>query len=288
MAEVIAKALVEKMGVMSSRLIAFIGAKGGVGTSVLAQAMAWGIADMLAEKVMLVDPSGGWSTMSVGLGFEPTTTLAEAARAVASRDDERIKRMLFAASERLSVLASGGDGLLDPTVNAEQMEGLLDYFLAHYPVVVADLSHTDVSLAAAALGRAHQVIVVSTPTLTSLRHARSLLQEIKERKGNSDSGVHMVVNMQGAAPGQEVPRADIEKALGLKNAAIIAHAPKTFLQMENEGRKIIEDREGREIVKAALLPLAQRLLSLSPTAEEALPQKSGGLTGLLSKLTVKG
>ena len=83
MADVIARTLVDRLGVTGSRLIAFVGAKGGVGTSVLAQAAAWGVSDILKQKAVIIDGAGGWSTMSVGLGFEPSTTLAEAAKAAA-------------------------------------------------------------------------------------------------------------------------------------------------------------------------------------------------------------
>jgi len=43
LAEVVARTLVDRLGVSSSRLIAFLGAKGGVGTSTLAQLSAWGV-----------------------------------------------------------------------------------------------------------------------------------------------------------------------------------------------------------------------------------------------------
>src|SRR5262249_39068953 len=45
LADVIAKSLIERIGVTDSRLIAFVGAKGGVGTSALAQAAAWGVSE---------------------------------------------------------------------------------------------------------------------------------------------------------------------------------------------------------------------------------------------------
>jgi pilus assembly protein CpaE len=81
MAEVCAKTLIEKIGVKGSRLIAYIGAKGGVGTSLLGQTAALGVSQFMDQKTFLLDTCGGWSTLSVGLGFEPSTTLVEAARA---------------------------------------------------------------------------------------------------------------------------------------------------------------------------------------------------------------
>jgi len=77
MAEVCAKTLIEKIGVTGSRLVAFIGAKGGVGTSLLCQSAACGVAQFMDQKTFLLDTCGGWSTMSVGLGFEPAERFGE-------------------------------------------------------------------------------------------------------------------------------------------------------------------------------------------------------------------
>ena len=61
-AEIVAKTLIEKLGVSGSRLIAFIGSKGGVGTSTLAQVAAWCTAENLDQKTLFMDAAGGWST----------------------------------------------------------------------------------------------------------------------------------------------------------------------------------------------------------------------------------
>jgi len=95
MAEVCAKTLVDKMGAKGSRLIAYIGAKGGVGTSLLCQAAACGVSSFMDQKTFLLDTCGGWSTMSVGLGFEPATTMIEAARASDAQDEDSLNRMIW-------------------------------------------------------------------------------------------------------------------------------------------------------------------------------------------------
>ena len=141
LADVMAKTLIERLGIGDSRLIAFIGAKGGVGTSALAHAAAWGVSEMLGQKTMLLDSAGGWSTASVGLGFEPSATLAEIARAAANNDEDSIKRMLFRASDKLSVLASGSDAMLEAPIEPEQFEQLLN--IDHAAVKIHIIYRTD-------------------------------------------------------------------------------------------------------------------------------------------------
>ena len=54
LSEVVAKALIDKLGTSGSRLIGVIGAKGGVGTSSLTQGLAWGISEKLKKNIRLL------------------------------------------------------------------------------------------------------------------------------------------------------------------------------------------------------------------------------------------
>src|SRR5690606_22025718 len=122
LSEVIAHALVEKLGASGSRLIAVTGAKGGVGATALTQALAWGLSENLKQKTFLLDSAGGWSSLGVGMGFETTASLIEAVRAAASRDEDTIKRMLVKPNDKLSILGTGMESLLDASVPAQQYE----------------------------------------------------------------------------------------------------------------------------------------------------------------------
>jgi pilus assembly protein CpaE len=289
LADVIAKTLIKQVGTTGARLIAFIGAKGGVGTSAMAQAYAWGISKTLGEKTILIDASGGWSVLGVGMGFEPSTTLAEAARAAANKDEDSLNRMLFKASDKLNVLASGGDTLLDPAANVEQLEEILSMVMVKYPVVLADLSGAAADLQSAVISRANQVVVVSTPALPALRQARSLIQEIKEIRGGSDKEISMILNMHGMSPANEVSKGDIEKALEFKPSAIVPFNAKVFAAAESEGRKVIDDKEGAVIVHNILLPVLAGVISGDYEGAKVSEDtgKEGLLGGLMSKLKVK-
>lgn len=288
LAEVLAKTIIDRLGVTGSRLIAFVGAKGGVGTSFLAQAAAWGVADLLGQKTILLDAAGGWSTISVGMGFEPSTTMAEAARAAANRDEDSIKRMLFKASEKLSVLASGGDVMLETPIDATEIEELLTMIMATYPVVIVDLSQASENLKNAVLGKASQIILVSTPTLPSLRLARSLVQEIKEQRGGETAGMEMIINMHGLAPKNEVAKKDIEQAMEFKISTILPFDPDLFMALESQSKKIVSDKAGEELVRKNILPLIQKILSAgSAEVESSSKDKGGFLSGLLGKVRSK-
>lgn len=291
MADVVVKSLIERLGVTGSCLIALIGAKGGVGVSALSQGLASGVAGVYGQKTVLLDGCGGCSTLSVGLGFEPSTTLSEAARAVENQDDDSLGRMLIKVADKsvgdaLSVLASGGEGMLEPTVTAEQFEDIVDMLMMKYPVVVADLSQAPHALQRVVLARANQIQVVATPSLAALRQGRSLIQEIKDVRGGEGENIALVVNMCGMAGKQEVAKADIEAAMGMKISAQIGFEPQVFMGAESAGQVVLADSAGRRLIETHILPVVRGLLGVSEVhdAKACDDVASGGfMAGILKK-----
>ncbi len=285
--EVIAKSLIERIGASGSHLVAVVGAKGGVGASVIAQTLAWAAAQNLNQKTMLMDASGGWSSTSVGMGFEPSTTLQEAIRAAENNDEDSLSRMIFKAGERLSVLATGGDVMLDHALIPDQLEHLLDMLVTKFPVVIFDLSQSPAMAKRTVLARAHEIIMVSSPTLPSLRLARTLMSEVKELRGGTAGAIDLVVNMQGMSPVGEVTKADIEAALECKPSAILPFNPKLFVGQESQSKKLADDKAGADILRA-LMPLIRAVVGdSSESAEQGEEEKAGGLGQLFSKLKSK-
>ncbi len=282
----IASTLIEQVGTSDSRLIAVMGAKGGVGTTVLAEALAWGSASDLNQKTFLMDASGGWSTLSVGMNFEPSTTLGEAVRAASEGNEDSLSRMVYQADEKLFVLSSGGDVMLDDSVEQEKFEALLEYLMGLYPVVVVDLSGGTAALKRTILTRAHLTMLVTTPTLPSVRAARTLLQEIKELRGGDIDDVEVVLNMQNYAPKFEVPKAQIQEGLERPPSVTIPFDPAIFVSTESEAVKLGDHNQGGSIVESLLAPV-RKLLAISVVEGQGSDVKKGGIGGILTKLKAK-
>lgn len=286
LSEIIAQSLIEKLGAKGSRLIAVVGSKGGVGTSVLTHGLAWSVSEKLKQKTFLMDAAGGWSTLSVGMGFEPATTLYEAVRAATNKDEDTLGRMFFQANDKLTVLAAGSDPMLDTSVQAQQYEDLIDLMMIKYPVVIIDLSGAIPSLKRAVINRAHELVMITTPTLPALRSARSLIQEIKLLKGGDLSNFDLVVNMQGLLPSKEVPAKDIADALDLKPTVIIPFDAKIFMGAENEGKKITSSKIGDEIIDK-LLVIAQNVLNTKSSPDKKDNVDTSGLNSFINKIFKK-
>ncbi len=287
LAEVIATTLIEKLGASGSRLIALIGAKGGVGTSAIAQAMAWMSADTMGQKTLLMDAAGAWTSLPVGMGFEPAASTAEAIKAVVARDHDSLRRMLYNVHEKLFVLATGTEPMLDTPAQIGQFEEILNMTMASHPVVIVDLSGAIPSVKKTILTRAHEIIVVTTPTLPALRCARALMQEIKKLYGGHERALDLIINMAGIAPGREVSRSDIKSALECDASAVIPFDPKLFTGADNDGKNIAADKAGAGIVEK-LMPLLQKIIQRVGGAQAAEQTPDDGLLGgILGKLKKK-
>lgn len=286
LSDIIAENLIDKLGASGSRLIAVMGAKGGVGTSALTQGLAWGLSETLDQKTFLMDAAGGWSSLSVGMGFEPASTLYEAVRAAGDKDEDTLGRMFFKANDKLDVLSVGSDTMLETSVQAPQYEELIDLMMIKYPVVIVDLSSAIPSLKRTVINRAHEIILVTTPTLSSLRSTRSLLQEIKLLKGGDLSPVDLVVNMQGIMPSKEVPKKDIADSLDMTPSAYIPFDSKLFVGAENEGKKLTRIKEGKNVV-GHMLPIAQKVLNQNNMAVPSVQENDSLLDGIVRKFLKK-
>jgi pilus assembly protein CpaE len=283
--DVIAQSLIEKLGTSGSRLIAVVGSKGGVGTSSISQIMAWGASDKLGQKTLLLDGAGAWSSLGVGIGFEPVASTAEAIKAVSAKDADSLRRMLYQASDKLAVLATGTEPMLETAGSIGQFEEILNMTMTSYPLVIVDLSSAIPAVKKAVLTRAHEIVIVTVPTLSSLRAARSLLMETKKLHGGEGKNIDLIVNMAGIAPGKEVGKADIKAALETDPQIVINYDPKLFIGLESEGKKLSSDKGGQEIVEK-ILPLIQKFISRDSTAVEAVPN-DGLLGSFLGKLKKK-
>lgn len=278
--EVIAKTLIEKQGITESRLIAFIGAKGGVGASSLAEATAEAVSTRLDQKTIMMDAAGGWSYMSVGFGTEPTTTFNETVRANQSPDQDALKRMLHIVDDKLTILATGSDPMLEDAVSAENFEAILNRLMLTYPTTIVDLSGATAPIKKLVVNKAHEIVLVTTPTLPSLRAARTLLNEMKDLKGGSGQQIELVVNMVGQAPTLEVSKSDIEAALDRKPSLYIPYDAKTFMGAQLAGKKLI-DFKGIDNIIEDLLVLCRKVIRAQDNASASTKKAEKGFFGEL-------
>lgn len=257
-ADVIASTLVDRLGTAASRLVTVVGAKGGVGTSSIAQALALGSSEICDQKTILCDAAGGSSYLSVAMGQEPVTTLKEVSRAALAEDDEKMARMLVDIDEKLCLLGSGGEPMLEEAIKVEDFEHIVNVLMQTFPVVVFDASAAPAPVQRAMLGRSHKIYVSTTPSLASLRSTRTLLQEIKTLRGDDDETdiVDIVLNMKGQNTGQEISKSEAEKALEHDIDHVVDFNAKLFVGAEMDGVKLSSMKDSQSLIEGLLSGLS--------------------------------
>jgi pilus assembly protein CpaE len=273
--KVIAKALVDKRGLSGSRLVAVMDAKGGAGATTVAQLLAWNIAEVQKQKTMLMDAAGSSGSVGIAYGLEPATTLAEAVRIGAGGSDDDMKRIVQGVTEQLSLLVCGGDAIMTESPDPDNYETLVNRVMQKHPVVVIDLSGASPGIQRRMLSRAAHVVLVTTAMLPSLRNARTLLTEIKNlRQGLS--AVDLVLNMKGAAAGEELGEKDIKAALDTEPALVLGYQPKIFAGGEATGKPVGQNKAATDIVRS-VSAMAARAAGTQPAAEEETGEKKDGI-----------
>lgn len=254
--EAIAKALFAMLGTSDSRLISFIGSKGGQGTTTMAHMASLALSENLNQKCFLMDAAAGRSTLWSQFGTAPTGTTIEAAKAAVDRDQEALGRLLHTVNGRLSILNTGVENILDHIVSAKAYEMLLDRMLALYPVVLVDLSGAPEVIQRNTVARSHAVFMVTTPRIDALSLARSMVEEVRNVRGGDDSVLNLIIN-QGGGNQQFMTDIDIARALSMEDFIPIPSNQKFFIGQETSDKSISASKQGQAMINQFVEPLAK-------------------------------
>ena len=88
------------------RSIAFIGAKGGVGSSTIAHNVAWAMSTLFKSEVVVADLDLAFGTANINFDQDPAQGIAEAVFSPERIDEVYLDRLLAQCSEHLSLLAA--------------------------------------------------------------------------------------------------------------------------------------------------------------------------------------
>lgn len=227
--DVLSKTLLDRLGASSSRITAFLGAKGGVGTSRMAQLTAHALAGA-DTPVTLLDCGGSWGIHAMTYGRDPLATLRDLATLARTQGDT-LDDVIHKISDTMSLVGVGGDAYLAHTLTSDGFEGIIDNLCKRHPHVIVDLSQSATGIRAMALAKSHDIVLVTNATPISLRNTRGLIREIHNMRG-PEGPLHVIVNETGLLPREELNAADIHEALGIKPCVTLEFQPDSFATLD--------------------------------------------------------
>jgi len=260
------------------RIIAVVGAKGGVGASTVAHNIGWAIARDLALDSVVTDLDLAFGTAGLDYNQDPPQGIADAVFSPDRIDTAFVDRLLSKCTDHLSLLAAPAtlDRVYD--FGAEAFDSILDSLRNTIPCVVLDVPHQWAGWTKHLLVSADDILVVAGPDLANLRNAKNLVDLLRAARPN-DRRPFYCLNQVGVPKRPEIPPADFAKALEDQPIAVIPFDPQIFGTAANNGQMIAEVSAGHKTAET-FRQLAQVLTGRA----EAKRARNNLFSPLLSKL----
>ncbi len=260
------------------RSIAFIGAKGGVGSSTIAHNCAFGISTLFTTEVILADLDLPYGTANIDFDQDPATGIAEAVFSPERLDEVFLDRLLTKCSDHLSLLAA--PSMLDRPYDFDRtaFQPVIEVLQRSVPVTVLDLPHQWTDWTRTVLAEADEVVITAVPDLANLRNTKNLIDALKKIRPN-DKPPQLILNQVGMPKRPEISAADFCEPLETEACAIIPFDAPLFGSAANSGRMISEMD-----AKAPTAEIFSQLAHLVTGRATIKKNKKGGLGRVLSLL----
>ena len=164
----------------SGEVFAFLGAKGGVGTTTVATNVATALAQLADGSTILIDLHLAYGDAAVYLGTEPRFSVIDALENVHRLDKAFLGGLVGHARGGLSLLASSDRASATP-VDSTSVRTLIESAARHYRYVVLDVPRSDVMIDA--LEPSSRIVIVANQELATVRAATRLSAALRQRYG---------------------------------------------------------------------------------------------------------
>ena len=262
------------------RSIAFVGAKGGVGSSTIAHNIAWSMSSLFGTEVVVADLDLPFGTANINFDQDPAQGIAEAVFSPERIDEVYLDRLLAQCAEHLSLLAA--PSTLDRTYDfdSEAFAQVIDIAQRSAPHLVLDIPHVWNGWTRTTLAQADEIVITVTPELANLRNAKNLVDTLKKLRPN-DGPPHLIINQAAVPKRPEISAKEFAEPLGLTPLAVIPFDPQLFGNAANNGR-MLGEMDAKHAIVQSMAEMAHVLTGRS----EAKAKKKPGIGNLLDRMKV--
>jgi pilus assembly protein CpaE len=212
--------------------VVFYGGKGGVGTSVLATNLACALAQETGARVALVDFDLQFGDVGVLLNLPQTQSISDLVDAIDIVDQDFIGDVMSTGPAGVRVLPAATSPELADLVTPEHVQKILGLLRTMFDFVVVDTSSHLGDITLAALDTASSVILVTAPSITSVKNAKLALR-LMESISIPISAITLVMNRCEAHT--EFNNDSIESHLKFPITIQVPHDPRTVVNSINRG-----------------------------------------------------
>ncbi len=254
--------------------VAFIGAKGGVGSSTICHNVAWTMSELMRTDVVIADLDLAFGTTGLDFNQDPVQGIADALSSPERLDDQLLDRLLTKCTDHLSIFAAPVILDRDYDISPDGCEMVIDIVRQNVPYVVVDLPNAWSDWSKRILTQADEVVITASPDLANLRNAKNIVDLLKSTRTN-DGPPHLVINMANMPKRPEIGVKEFCQSLDLDASAIIEFDSEHFGQAANNGQMIEELSK-----KASAVQTFHSLAAIIMHRKENIVQKSSSSSGL--------
>ncbi len=251
------------------KVFAFLGAKGGVGTTTLAVNVATALRRLSSSPTLLIDLNLACGDASLFLGAEPRFSVVDAIEN-RHRLDTAFFHGLVAQTKAGPDLLAASDRATLGQVDLRAVSSVIDFAAREYPFVVLDLPRSD-SAILDQLELASSITIVANQELATIRAATRLSSALKQRYGGGR--VNVVISRYDKA--SEIGKDDIAKTIGLPIKHLFPSDYRLAVDALNVGRPLVVENHSR--LAASYMEFSRGLAGLPDTMTE--PARSTSLFG---------
>ena len=280
MLESIASIYTDPEGAPVGQVIAFLGAKGGAGSSTICHNTAFAIAATLENDVVIADLDLPFGTAGLDFNQDPLQGIADALATPERLDEVLLDRLLSRCSDHLSLFAAPTSLERPYDVEATACEAVIDVVRANVPWVMVDVPHLWTAWAKEMVLKADHVVLTAMPDLASLRNTKNLVDQLKTARPN-DRPPMLVLNQVGVPKRPEISVKDFGHAIELEPKIVIDFDAQLFGTAANNGQMVEEVSDKSKAAEAF-----KSLANLLADRPDQKSERSSLLAPLLDRLNL--
>jgi len=257
----------------AAKVFAFIGAKGGVGTTTIAVNIASALATVLSSRTLVADLHLAHGDASLFLGAEPRFSIVDAIQNPHRLDTAFFRSLVTKTKAGPDLLASSDRPVTGP-IDPRGVSAVIEFAAKHYEYIVLDVARSDTAILDG-LGAVSRITIVANQELATVRSASRIAATLRQRYGRDR--VQIVVSRYDKTA--EIAREDVAKAVGSSVDHFFPSDYRLAVQALNVGRPLVLENHSR--LAGSYVDFARELAGVKKVQEQG--PKSGGLFDMFGR-----
>jgi pilus assembly protein CpaE len=258
---------------VQGQIFAFIGAKGGVGTTTIAVNVATALAQSVEdERTLLMDFHLSYGDAAVFMGAEPRFSVADAMENTHRLDEAFFESLVVQSKATGAHLLASAERAVG-AVDLRRIATLLQFAATHYRYTLLDVPRSEAAVLDSLEGAA-TILIVANQELATVRNAGRIAATLRQRYGKDR--VKVVISRYDKQA--EIGIDDVQRVVGSPVKFTVPSDYRVALNSLNKGRPISLDKDNK--LTAAFRDLAY---DLAGVRVEKVAEQKGSFFGLRRK-----